>query len=256
MYKRIASIMMVMCLLAGCSSPKEKLKSQEQTQSQSQEQTQSQVIASQQQVNSIKDEASTLKEKYRQLLEEARDKQEEYIQSLPENERGSVQTALSAMQAYAIQLQQQNPNDKGLIEEVLAQLFQLTGEDTTEMGTKSLASIQEIIQKYEERTGGKFLEATPASIRNYYHLATPDQTLSNAYLNNGQIAFAVTDEYHLGDGDLYILQGCYVSETGRELILFVEKDQQKLVLQSTSEPMENKVNLTIATDEILNEYIK
>lgn len=58
----------------------------------------------------------------------------------------------------------------------------------------------------------------------------------------------------IGEGELYILNDCYVNEAGTELILFVERNGQKYVLESNKSPDNLKIDVFFSQDEILTSY--
>lgn len=194
---------------------------------------------------------SLKKENYRDILLSVKNKQEQYISSLPKEAQSSVQTALSAMVNKATELQESNPLDKQLIEKIVSEL---SNPELTIKINEDAKYIDSIIKKYSEKVKTTYLECTPASNKNYYGLATPDQVLNNSYLDGKQIAFKITESYQLGKGELFLLNGCYVNETGTELILFVEKGNTQLVLQTSKQPLEGNVVLSLSIDNILNEY--
>lgn len=184
-------------------------------------------------------------------MEEARDKQLTYINSLPKDARSNVQTAYSAIMNESIKLAQEYPSDEALINQLVNQLV-------NESETKSDVhiKIEDIMIQYSAKKSDEFFEATPATARKYYSLVTPGQVLNIIYLNGEQIALKVTDSWQLGKGNVYLLHACYVNKQGTELVLFVEKDGKKLVFQSTVEPIDEKISVEFSKDLILNQYTK
>ena len=72
-------------------------------------------------------------------------------------------------------------------------------------------------------------------------------------MNGNPISFQFYG-YVIGEGELYILNDCYVNEAGTELILFVERNGQKYVLESNKSPDNLKIDVFFSQDEILTSY--
>lgn len=190
---------------------------------------------------------------YRQELENIRDKQQQYIDSLPENHQSSAQTVHSAILIKANELIQNHGTDQLMINRLVSELTTTNSEENI-VDTNSIDTT-EIIAMYAKEKLATYNEATPATIKKYYGLSVPEEVLSNIYLNDSQIAFIFYDLL-MGEGTIYQLHACYVDEKGTELILFAKKDEQHIVFQTTSAPTAGRVSLDISQNEILNQYIQ
>lgn len=190
---------------------------------------------------------------YRQELEKARDEQQEYINSLSENQRSGVQTVHSAVLAKANELTQANADDQEMIHRLATELMEADNKVATSE-TKD-TDIADIMTNYAKEKSMTYNEATPATARKYYDLSVPDEVLGNAYLNEHQIAFKFYDLY-LGSGDIYQLNASYVNEAGTELLLFTEKNGKRFVFQTINKPKDGEILLEISQNQVLNQYLQ
>lgn len=189
---------------------------------------------------------------YRDLLVAARDAQQHYINSLPSAQRQSVQTPHAAMMVKYQELIIQYPAAQPTIDKVLQELTQLEQPSVTPAKTKS---IPEIMSEYATVSGTNYVQATPAIQLNYYGFAVPDELLSMVHFNGAPIAFQFYG-YTIGSGTPYELLDCYVNEYSNEIILFVQKDGQKMVLHSAQAPETQQFSIDISQNDILNAFVK
>lgn len=241
--KKIIGIFLILMLLSACSAGNSEKK----------EESSSALSSSTDSTASAISSTVDKEVHYRQELEKARNEQQEYINSLSENQRSGVQTVHSAILAKANELIQANANDQEMIHRLATELTEADNPvDTSE--TKAI-DIADIMVNYAKEKSMTYNEATPATVRKYYDLSVPDEALSNAYLNKHQIAFKFYD-LQLGNGEIYQLNASYVNETGTELILFTEKDGKRFIFQTTIEPKDGKILLEISQQQVLNQYLQ
>ena len=186
---------------------------------------------------------------YRSILIQSRDEQHRYIESLPQEQQQSVQTTFSAMVMKAEELKQEFPSDKELIEMVLHDLLEVE-EQVRDLSTSETS---DIIETYAKKNNIRYLQGTPATQQKYYAYSVPDELLKSVFLNGKPISFQFYG-YVIGEGELYILNDCYVNEAGTELVLFVEKNGKKYVLESNKSPDNQKMDVFFSQDEILTSY--
>ncbi|HFI0231822.1 TPA: hypothetical protein ACGOXG_001722 [Streptococcus suis] len=186
---------------------------------------------------------------YRSILIQSRDEQRHYIESLPQEQQQSVQTIFSAMIMKAEELKQEFSTDKELIEMVLHDLLEEEGQ----VRDFSTSETSDLIETYANKKSIRYLQGTPATQQKYYGYSVPDELLKSVFLNDNPISFQFYG-YVIGEGELYILKDCYVNEAGTELILFVERNDQKYVLESNKSPDNQKIEVFFSQDEILTSY--
>ncbi|HFI0395057.1 TPA: hypothetical protein ACGOYV_001857 [Streptococcus suis] len=188
---------------------------------------------------------------YRSILIQSRDEQRHYIETLPQEQQQSVQTTFSAMVMKAEELKQEFSSDKELIEMVLHDLLEEEGQ----VKDFSTSETSDLIESYANKKNIRYLQGTPATQQKYYGYSVPDELLKSVFLNGNPISFQFYG-YVIGEGELYILNDCYVNEAGTELILFVERNGQKYVLESNKSPDNQKVDVFFSQDEILASYLQ
>ncbi|MYN69760.1 hypothetical protein GLP18_05895 [Streptococcus suis] len=186
---------------------------------------------------------------YRSILIQSRDEQRHYIESLPQEQQQSVQTTFSAMVKKAEELKQEFSSDKELIEMVLHDLLEEEGQ----VKDFSTSETSDLIESYANKKNIRYLQGTPATQQKYYGYSVPDELLKSVFLNGNPISFQFYG-YVIGEGELYILNDCYVNEAGTELILFVERNGRKYVLESNKSPNNQKIDVFFSQDEILTSY--
>ncbi|WP_449460947.1 hypothetical protein, partial [Streptococcus suis] len=180
---------------------------------------------------------------------QSRDEQRHYIESLPQEQQQSVQTTFSAMVMKAEELKQEFSSDKELIEMVLHDLL----EEEEQVRDFSTSETSNLIEIYAKKKSMRYLQGTPATQQKYYGYSVPDELLKSVFLNGNPISFQFYG-YVIGEGELYILNDCYVNEAGTELVLFVERNGQKYVLESNMSPDNQKIDVFFSQDEILASY--
>lgn len=186
---------------------------------------------------------------YRSILIQSRDEQRHYIESLPQEQQQGAQTTFSAMVMKAEELKQEFSSDKELIEMVLHDLLKVEEQ----VKDSSTSKIADIIEAYAKKNNTRYLQGTPATQQKYYGYSVPDELLKFVFLNGNPISFQFYD-YVIGEGELYILKDCYVNKAGTELILFVEKNGKKYVLESNLSPDNQKIDVFFSQDKILTSY--
>lgn len=186
---------------------------------------------------------------YRSILIQSRDEQRHYIESLPQEQQQSVQTTFSAMVMKAEELKQEFSSDKELIEMVLHDLL----EQEEQVRDFSTSETSDLIETYAKKKNMRYLQGTPATQQKYYGYSVPDELLKFVFLNGNPISFQFYG-YVIGEGELYILNDCYVNEAGTELVLFVERNGQKYVLESNKSPDNQKIDVFFSQDEVLTSY--
>ena len=149
----------------------------------------------------------------------------------------------------AEELKQEFPSDKELIEMVLHDLLEVE-EQVRDLSTSETS---DIIEAYTKKNNIRYLQGTPATQQKYYGYSVPDELLKSVFLNGKPISFQFYG-YVIGEGELYILNDCYVNEAGTELVLFVERNGQKYVLESNKSPDNQKMDVFFSQDEILTSY--
>lgn len=126
-------------------------------------------------------------------------------------------------------------------------------QEAKEVQSQDTAKTEEIMAEFSELSGTKYYQCTPDAIKIIYGIPVPDEFLMVAYLNEERIEFSYNG--YLTEGEpKYTLVDCYVNEGLTALILFVEKDGEKLVFESYGEIVDGKVNLSISHSELLNSF--
>lgn len=122
-----------------------------------------------------------------------------------------------------------------------------------EFQTRDTKETEDIMSEFSTLSGTKYLQCTPATLRAFYGISVPDEFLKVAYLDGERIEFSY-DSYPTEMEPSYTLMDCYVNEGGTALILFVEKDGERLVLENDEAPVEGKVSLRLNYSELLNSF--
>ncbi|QTU83460.1 DUF4767 domain-containing protein [Carnobacteriaceae bacterium zg-C25] len=275
MFKKIVSTLTLVVVLGACSTiPKEEALKLNQTKAkvtsssvQNQETStavnESAMTKSSHQISTgslqLSEEQITKVERYRKEIAQARKKQLDYINSLPENQRNQVQSPSAIGVLKVTELEQKYPDDSRWINAA----FRITETginriwlekndgsiEYTELRTK------QIIEMYSKKHNKQFIECSPATVGNYYGLAVPNEMLEHAVLNGQEITFAWGTQQLGTSTDLYDLKACYSNINEKEVILFVEKDGEFMVLITNGNLENHKVHLIKSDDEILNQYL-
>lgn len=234
MFKCLLLVIALLFLLSGCGS------------SDSTSSTSS--TTSKAEIASKETNNSSVENDYKEPLTQSRDAQSRYIESLPSEQRQGVQTPFSAMIMKAEEPKSEFPQDEEEIEGALSDLLKV------EKGMTDATFSSKIMEEYTRKTGITYLQGTPATQRKYYNYSVPDELLPYIFLDEKQLSFKFY-EYTIGEGEQYLLNDCYVNEAGTELVLFVEKDGQRYVLQSTQAPDDQKLTVSVSSDETLLLYM-
>lgn len=101
-------------------------------------------------------------------------------------------------------------------------------------------SIVDAMAIYARKRGEIYERTSPATQREYYDLAVPDQLFQYATVSGKKANFKWGDLAFQSGGVPYEIVECYVSESGTTVIVFAKKEGINVVLIGESEPQTTK----------------
>ena len=113
-----------------------------------------------------------------------------------------------------------------------------TWKATSEASANS--SIADAIAIYARKRGEIYERTSPATQREYYDLAVPDQLFKYATVDGEKANFKWGGLNFQSGGDSYEIVECYVSESGTSVIVFAKKEGINVLLIGESEPQTTK----------------
>ena len=107
-------------------------------------------------------------------------------------------------------------------------------------------SIADAMAIYARKRGEIYERTSPATKREYYDLAVPDQLFKYATVDGEKANFKWAGLTFQSGGDSYEIVECYVSESGTSVIVFAKKEGINVLLIGESEPkIQKKADGTI-----------
>ena len=101
-------------------------------------------------------------------------------------------------------------------------------------------SIADAMAIYARKRGEIYERTSPATQREYYDLAVPDQLFKYATVDGEKANFKWAGLTFQSGGDSYEIVECYVSESGTSVIVFAKKEGINVLLIGESEPKTTK----------------
>ena len=101
-------------------------------------------------------------------------------------------------------------------------------------------SIADAMAIYARKRGEIYERTSPATQREYYDLAVPDQLFKYATVDGEKVNFKWAGLTFQSGGDSYEIVECYVSESGTSVIVFAKKEGINVLLIGESEPQTTK----------------
>ena len=101
-------------------------------------------------------------------------------------------------------------------------------------------SIADAMAIYARKRGEIYERTSPATQREYYDLAVPDQLFKYATVDGEKANFKWGGLNFQSGGDSYEIVECYVSESGTSVIVFAKKEGINVLLIGESEPQTTK----------------
>ena len=101
-------------------------------------------------------------------------------------------------------------------------------------------SIADAMAIYARKRGEIYERTSPATQREYYDLAVPDQLFKYATVSGKKANFKWGDLTFQSGGVPYEIVECYVSESGTSVIVFAKKEGINVLLIGESEPQTTK----------------
>ena len=101
-------------------------------------------------------------------------------------------------------------------------------------------SIADAMAIYARKRGEIYERTSPATKREYYDLAVPDQLFKYATVDGEKANFKWAGLKFQSGGDSYEIVECYVSESGTSVIVFAKKEGINVLLIGESEPQTTK----------------
>ena len=101
-------------------------------------------------------------------------------------------------------------------------------------------SIADAMAIYARKRGEIYERTSPATQREYYDLAVPDQLFKYATVDGEKANFKWAGLTFQKGGDSYEIVECYVSESGTSVIVFAKKEGINVLLIGESEPQTTK----------------
>lgn len=101
-------------------------------------------------------------------------------------------------------------------------------------------SIADAMAIYARKRGEIYERTSPATKREYYDLAVPDQLFRYATVDGEKANFKWAGLTFQTGGDSYEIVECYVSESGTSVIVFAKKEGIRVLLIGESEPQTTK----------------
>ena len=113
-----------------------------------------------------------------------------------------------------------------------------TWKATSDVSTNQ--SIADAMAIYARKRGEIYERTSPATQREYYDLAVPDQLFQYATVDGEKANFKWAGLTFQSGGDSYEIVECYVSESGTSVIVFAKKEGINVLLIGESEPQTTK----------------
>ena len=101
-------------------------------------------------------------------------------------------------------------------------------------------SVADAMAIYARKRGEIYERTSPATQREYYDLAVPDQLFKYATVDGEKANFKWGGLTFQKGGDSYEIVECYVSESGTSVIVFAKKEGINVLLIGESEPQTTK----------------
>ena len=101
-------------------------------------------------------------------------------------------------------------------------------------------SVADAMAIYARKRGEIYERTSPATQREYYDLAVPDQLFKYATVSGEKANFKWAGLTFQSGGDSYEIVECYVSESGTSVIVFAKKEGINVLLIGESEPQTTK----------------
>ena len=101
-------------------------------------------------------------------------------------------------------------------------------------------SVADAMAIYARKRGEIYERTSPATQREYYDLAVPDQLFQYATVSGEKANFKWAGMTFQSGGDSYEIVECYVSESGTSVIVFAKKEGINVLLIGESEPQTKK----------------
>ena len=101
-------------------------------------------------------------------------------------------------------------------------------------------SVADAMAIYARKRGEIYERTSPATKREYYDLAVPDQLFKYATVDGEKANFKWAGLNFQSGGDSYEIVECYVSESGTSVIVFAKKEGINVLLIGESEPQTTK----------------
>ena len=101
-------------------------------------------------------------------------------------------------------------------------------------------SVADAMAIYARKRGEIYERTSPATQREYYDLAVPDQLFKYATVDGEKANFKWAGLTFQSGGDSYEIVECYVSESGTSVIVFAKKEGIRVLLIGESEPQTTK----------------
>ena len=101
-------------------------------------------------------------------------------------------------------------------------------------------SVADAMAIYARKRGEIYERTSPATQREYYDLAVPDQLFKYATVDGEKANFNWAGLTFQSGGDSYEIVECYVSESGTSVIVFAKKEGINVLLIGESEPKTKK----------------
>ena len=101
-------------------------------------------------------------------------------------------------------------------------------------------SVADAMAIYARKRGEIYERTSPATQREYYDLAVPDQLFKYATVDGEKANFKWAGLTFQKGGDSYEIVECYVSESGTSVIVFAKKEGINVLLIGESEPQTTK----------------
>ena len=101
-------------------------------------------------------------------------------------------------------------------------------------------SVADAMAIYARKRGEIYERTSPATQREYYDLAVPDQLFKYATVDGEKANFKWAGLTFQSGGDSYEIVECYVSESGTSVIVFAKKEGINVLLIGESEPQTKK----------------
>ena len=101
-------------------------------------------------------------------------------------------------------------------------------------------SVADAMAIYARKRGEIYERTSPATQREYYDLAVPDQLFKYATVSGKKANFKWAGLNFQSGGDSYEIVECYVSESGTSVIVFAKKEGINVLLIGESEPQTTK----------------